>query len=365
VPQAKDTGAKYKEKVVSSGPYMFDTNDPGKSFSLKRNPNWDTSDSNRKQLLDNIDVQLGVAPDEVDNRQIDGSADMDVQGNGVNAAARSQILTDSEKKGNADNPKSGFLWYTAISRQVPPFDNKECRIAVQYAVDKTGYQNAYGGTTGGDIAHTVLPPSNPGYKDYGNLYQTAGDKGDVAKAKEHLAKCGKPSGFTTNISYRTERPKEKAAAESVKASLAKAGITVNIKNYPEDGYTGGVVGDPKFVTKNQLGLMVYGWAADFPSGFGFLQQITDPGALKGTGSSNISHIDLPDIAKKFQQVVSIKDEAGRNAVYQQIDQAVMEDASIIPMLYAKNLYYRNPKLTNVFINYGYSGMYDYANLGLK
>jgi peptide/nickel transport system substrate-binding protein len=369
VPKAADTGAKggvnYAKNVVSTGPYKVDSYEPGKSIKLSKNPNWDTSDPNRKQLLDNIEVQLGVAPDEVDNRQIDGSADMDVQGNGVNAAARSQILTDSEKKGNADNPKSGFLWYTAISRQVPPFDNKECRIAVQYAVDKTGYQNAYGGTTGGDIAHTVLPPSNPAYKDYGNLYQTPGDKGDVAKAKEHLKACGKEGGFTTNISYRTERPKEKAAAESIKAALAKVGITVNIKNFPEDGYTGGVVGDPKFVQKNQLGLMVYGWAADFPSGFGFLQQITDPGALKGTGSSNISHIDLPDIANKFKQVVSIKDEAGRNAVYQEIDKAVMEDASIIPMLYAKNLYYRNPKLTNVFINYGYSGMYDYANLGLK
>ena len=41
VPAAKDTGSKYKEHVVSTGPYMFDTNELGKSFTLKRNPNWD------------------------------------------------------------------------------------------------------------------------------------------------------------------------------------------------------------------------------------------------------------------------------------------------------------------------------------
>ncbi len=61
VPAAKDTGAKYKEHVVSSGPYMFDTNEGGKGFTLKRNPNWDAAtDPNRKALPDGYDVQLGV-----------------------------------------------------------------------------------------------------------------------------------------------------------------------------------------------------------------------------------------------------------------------------------------------------------------
>ena len=41
VPQAKDTGTKYKEHVVSTGPYMFETNQLGKSFVLVRNTHWD------------------------------------------------------------------------------------------------------------------------------------------------------------------------------------------------------------------------------------------------------------------------------------------------------------------------------------
>ena len=59
VPAAKDTGTKYKEHVVSTGPYMFQTNQPGKSFTLVRNPNWDpATDPNRKALPDKIDVAL-------------------------------------------------------------------------------------------------------------------------------------------------------------------------------------------------------------------------------------------------------------------------------------------------------------------
>src|SRR3954470_22014418 len=55
VPQAKDTGSKYKEHVVSTGPYMFQTNELGKSFALVRNPNWDpATDPNRKALPDRI-----------------------------------------------------------------------------------------------------------------------------------------------------------------------------------------------------------------------------------------------------------------------------------------------------------------------
>ena len=58
VPEAKDTGAKYKQHVVSTGPYMFDQNNLGKNFTLKRNPNWDpATDPNRKALPDGYDVR--------------------------------------------------------------------------------------------------------------------------------------------------------------------------------------------------------------------------------------------------------------------------------------------------------------------
>src|SRR5262249_47605496 len=69
VPQKADDGAKYKEHVVSSGPYMFDSYVAGKSFSLKRNPYWDPkSDPNRPALPDKIDVKLHVAAEDIDKQ---------------------------------------------------------------------------------------------------------------------------------------------------------------------------------------------------------------------------------------------------------------------------------------------------------
>ena len=55
VPVAKDTGSRYKEHVVSTGPYMFSDNQLGKNFTLVRNPHWDQgTDPNRKALPDKI-----------------------------------------------------------------------------------------------------------------------------------------------------------------------------------------------------------------------------------------------------------------------------------------------------------------------
>ena len=91
VPAAKDTGTKYKEHVVSTGPYMFQNNDLGKSFTLVRNPNWDpATDPNRKALPDRIEVQLNVNADDIDNRLLSGDLDVDVEGTGVAARGAGQ-----------------------------------------------------------------------------------------------------------------------------------------------------------------------------------------------------------------------------------------------------------------------------------
>ena len=104
VPAAKDTGSKYKEHVVSTGPYMFDTNELGKSFTLKRNPNWDPATApNRPALPDRYEVTLNVNADDVDNRLQSGDLDVSIEGTGVQPAAQGKILADPALKANTDS----------------------------------------------------------------------------------------------------------------------------------------------------------------------------------------------------------------------------------------------------------------------
>ncbi len=362
VPQPKDTGSKYKEHVVSTGPYMFQTNELGKQFTLVRNPNWDqATDPNRKPLPDQIQVALNVNADDIDNRLQSGDLDVDIAGTGVQPAAQGKILADPTLKAQTDSAVVARLWYTSINSDVAPLNNADCRKAIEYATDKTGYQRAYGGSTGGDVATNLLPPVIPGAEKF-DTYASNGNSGDIDKAKQALTACGQPNGFKTSISYRAERPKEKAVAESLQQSLARAGIQTDLKPYPTSDYFKLYAGKPDFAKSNGLGLMVNGWGADWPDGYGFLAQIVDSRVIRATGGNTNLSVKDPAVDQLIDKALQTTDTPAREKIWVDIDKKVMDDAYILPGIWAKGLLYRPKNLTNVFITDGFQ-MFDYLALG--
>jgi peptide/nickel transport system substrate-binding protein len=364
VPAAKDTGTKYKEHVVSSGPYMFEKVALGKSYLLKRNPNYDPKtdpDSGRLALPDNISVELGLNAPDLDNRLQAGDLDVDIAGTGVQAASQAKILNDAALKAKTDNAVAARTWFSVLNSDVAPLNNIDCRKAVLLAYDKTGYQRAYGGPTGGDIATSLMPPMIPGYKAMDLYGAKAQPQGDPTAAKAELVKCGQPNGFATNISYRAERPKEKATAESLQQSLAKVGIALTIKPYPTGDYFKLYAGKPDFAKANKLGIMVYGWGADWPDGFGFLSQIVDSRVIRPSGNTNLG-IKIPAVDKLIDKALATTNATARNAIWGNVDQLVNENASVVLGVWSKGLLFRPDNLTNVFVNDGF-GMYDYTALG--
>ena len=364
VPKASDTGAKYKEHVVSTGPYKWKTYSPGKKYELERNPEWDQStDPNRKALPDGYEITLGMNPDDVDNQVIAGDIDVDIQGTGVQPAALSRVLGDPNLKARADNPTTSRLWYTNMIPTVAPFDNIDCRKAVQFAMDKTSYQNAYGGPfAGGELATTLLPPVIPGYEKF-DLYPAGSDnKGDLDAAKKSLSACGQPDGFSATIGYRAERPKEKATAEAFQQALTRVGIKLELKPLPEATYSSDTCGDPNYRTQRKVGMCVYGWGADWNDGFGFLSQIVDSRTMR-PGAANMN-VKLPEVDKMLDEAMSELDKAKREADWAAIDKKVMEEALIYPGVYAKSVLVRPKNATNVFVNEAF-GYYDYLAMGVK
>ena len=366
VPPAKDTGTKYKEHVVSSGPYMFDTNELGKRFTMKRNPEFDAAtdpDTGRKSLPDTIEVDLNVNQADIDKRLMAGDLDVAVSGLGVTAETRAQIVNDPNQKKFSDSSAQARTWFTALNSDVAPFDNEHCRKAVMYAADKEGYLRAYGGANGGEIATNMMPPMIPGFKEI-DLYEAKSKpNGDIDKAKDELKQCGHPDGFTTNISYRAERASEKATAEALQQSLAKVGIQTELKAYPQSDYGKLYAGNVDFAKNNGLGLRVYGWGADWNEGFGFLSQIVDSRVIRPSGNTNFN-VKSPEIDSMLDDALSELDEDKRNAMWGDIDEKTMEGAYYLPGVWAKTLFYRPENLTNVFISDAYN-MYDYTTLGVQ
>jgi peptide/nickel transport system substrate-binding protein len=71
----------------------------------------------------------------------------------------------------------------------------------------------------------------------------------------------------------------------------------------------------------------------------------------------------PKVNNLLNKMASTNDATTRNSYTAQIDLQVMKDAAILPEVYAKSLLYRDPQLTNVFVQ-PYYGMYN-STLGLK
>lgn len=360
-----DTGSNYQLHPLSTGPYMFKSYTLNKQLILVPNPNWNpATDPQAKQLASQIILNMNVNQADIDNRLLHGDIQVDAAGTGMAAAGRAQVLANPTLKANSDNPVNGFARFIYINTKVAPLTNLHCREAIEYAANKVTMQTAWGGPiAGGAIASTVMPPNIIGYKSFDYYNALSQPTGDVSAAKQQLAMCGQPNGFSTSMAYRSDRPTEVAAVTALQASLATVGIKVTLKGYPSGSYYTDFAGSPAYVHSHGLGLAAGGWGADWPNGFGFLDELVAGNTIAPTGNTNIAEENNPVVNNLFTQS-SKASGAARTAIWSQIDEQVMKDAVILPMVYQKVLLYRPPSLTNVYVQ-AYYGMYNYAVLGVS
>ncbi|MBT2420959.1 ABC transporter substrate-binding protein [Streptomyces sp. ISL-22] len=359
VPQSKDTGAKYVQNIVSSGPYQFQSYEEGRGATLVRNKNWDPkTDPIRKALPDKISVKFKVNPVTVDNDLLSDKITGDLAGTGVQPQTQPKVL-QGKYASQTDSSYAGATQYIALNVNVAPFDNIHCRKAVQWGLDKQSVLDAMGGSPKGDVATTLLPPSVNGYTKF-DTYATEGHKGNVAKAKEELKACGKPNGFNTILTARSDRPAEVAQATAVQASLKKIGINIEIKQFPSGKYFSNFAGVPSYVHEHKLGMLSMAWGADWPTGFGFLDQVVNGSAIKPSGGTNLSELNDPAINKALKDAIGNTDDAARTKAWGDIDKMVLDNASVVPVVYRKNLLLRSESAANVTVTQAYLGMYDYV-----
>ncbi len=362
VPQAKDDGAKYVQHIVSSGPYQFESYQEGRSATLVRNKNWDPkTDPIRTALPDRYEVKFKVNPVTVDNDLLADKVTGDIAGTGVQPQTQPKVLSGKYAK-QTDNSYAGATSYIALNVNVKPFDNIHCRKAVQWGLDKQSVVDAIGGAPKGDVATTLLPPSVNGYTKF-DQYPSTGNKGDVDKAKAELKQCGQPNGFSTTLTARSDRPAEVAQATAIQNSMKAIGIKVDIKQFPSGKYFSNFAGVPSYVHEHKLGMMSMAWGADWPTGFGFLDQIINGAAIKPSGGNNLMELNDSKINAALKAAIANTDSAARTKAWGEIDKMVQENASVVPLVYRKNLLFRPDSATNVTVSQAYLGMYDYLLLG--
>ncbi|KUF14985.1 MULTISPECIES: ABC transporter substrate-binding protein [Streptomyces] len=365
VKAAKDTKAKYTQRPFSAGPYKFAEYKAGKKIVLVRNDKWKKeADPIRPALPDKIDVTISANLEENDKRLMDGDYDVDLNGTGMTQSGR--VTAVQKHKNNVDNMHTSFVRYVALNHNAKPFDNVHCRKAVFYATDFAGLQQTRGGElAAGEIANSTFPKAVPGYSDY-DPYGILARKGkpDVAKAKDELKQCDKPSGFSAKLTARNNNPGEVDTAEALQAQLKKVGINVSVEQL-DGADSASITGSPSVVKKRGYSMQMSGWGPDFPTGQGYAQPLFDSRFLMENGNYNESQIKDKKIDALFDKAIGETDPVKGGEIYKELDKRILDQADWMPFLYEKNITWRGSRLTNAYMSDAYNGRYDYVSLGVN
>jgi peptide/nickel transport system substrate-binding protein len=366
-----DGGKTYANHVISSGAYEIQSYTAGSSMVLVPNPKYVTSsDPNKMHPVhaSTITLKFKVAQDTIDQDILHGRAQADIGAVGVDSSDQGIVLSNPTNKALADDAVDGFENYLALNTLVAPLDNLDCRQAIEYAINKTQVQSVMGGTVGaGQIATTVMPPTVEGYAQ-ADQYQTPGEAGDIAKAKQLVATCKTQEGSKwdpeVNVSAFTDQPKVVDGSNAIAASLNAIGFNSTVKGFEFSNWSS-TIGDLNWEKTNHVLVANAAWGPDFPDGNGYLQFMVGAQGVSLTGSSsNYSYWSDP----KFMGYLSAAEKASSNAEaiadWTQADQYAMQQAVVVPLQYATALDIRAKNATNVYFEDAY-GAYNFAAIGVS
>jgi peptide/nickel transport system substrate-binding protein len=210
-------------KLVGTGGYIVERDEPGVRAQLKRNPNY------WKEGHANFDsAEIITVSDVVSRTNALTTGEIDA----MDRPSLSTIQMLARRPGIRIMEATGSQYYSMLmDNRIKPFDNPDFRLAMKHAIDREM------------VVKTILRgyakvgndnPITPAYRYYNDTMEQR--KYDIDKAKFHLNKAGL-SNVSLDLSV-SNAPFAGAvdAAVLFKEHAAKAGINLNIVREPEDGY---------------------------------------------------------------------------------------------------------------------------------
>ena len=375
----------YGRDVVSTGPYMLQGADKvsiascsalkpmsgydganGNHIILVRNPEYNQStDQYRKNYIDtfkfvvnsNADdifakVQSGAYQDEVSS-----PAPKTIRLYATNPALKPRMIPNVGDRTN----------YFTMNLTQPPFDDVHVRKALNWIMDKSALQKAWGGPIPGSVATHVVPPVlyNNGLAEY-DPYATPNEMGSVDKAAAEIKQSkydpGKTGKCTASackgvLMIADTRGVDTRMIPIIQEDAAKIGITFTVRSI-NGAYT--TIQTP---SKNIPFSERPSWGKDYADPFTFFAELFDSGAIIKSGNTNYSLVGLtPEIAKTVGATGSIdnvpsvdsaiavcssKLAQDRTNCWEGIDRKLMTSiVPWVPYLWPNNVFIIGPNVTH-------------------
>src|SRR6266852_6054462 len=320
------TNAKWR---VATGPYVITRYVPKQSIVLKRNPNFHQWSANSPRgHLNEIDIQIGVTPEQAVNETINGQLQWYM--GAVPTDRLSQLKARYAKQVHLF-PRNNDTYFLLNERKYP-FTKLAVRQAANYATDRNALVKIYGGQ--GQASETVVPPGfGSAYKEH-NVYLH-----DLAKARA-LVKHAGAHGAKVQIWAPSTDPAPKAA--QYEASVLKSiGLHVTtVKLIDESVYY-----DELLSQKTDPQMALTQFDQDYPEGEDFIDTMLNGENITQIGNNDTSNTNDPVLNRLIDRTKLMPLGAARNASWARIDKLFMtRDAGWVPIMHRLEPKFVSPKL---------------------
>ena len=199
-----------------------------------------------------------------------------------------------------------------------PLDNKKLRKAINFAIDKQSiiseiHKNQF------HLANGILPPGMPGYNPTKNHYSFNESQSTKLLSESDYSK----SEGTPTIEIWSASKSEAALRElnEIRSQLKKVGIPTTI--HFETTWSN----FESMLTENKAPIFIYAWYADFPDPDNFLGTL-----FHSKSKYNYTAYHNPEVDRLLDRAKVERDYLKRMEMYRKIEEIILNDAPIVPMV---------------------------------
>ena len=303
-------GSLFAKAPVGTGPFRFASMKEGEEIVLEANPDYFEG----RPLLDKIIFRIFQgAPREKILREFKegGLEEAYVPPEEIGKLLKEKRYPFFQKP----SLSLRFYGFNVLSK---PLDNKKLRKAISFAIDKKRiisaiHKNQF------NLSKSILPPGMPGYDPLKDFYPF-----DQTQALKLLAEAGFPKGRgIPPLEIWSSSSSEAAQRElkEIKSQLNTIGIQTTIRfetNWPNF---------ESLLRNRKAPIFIYAWYADIPDPDNFL------GILFHSRSRyNYMAYQNLEVDRLLDQARTERDYLTRMEMYRRIEEMVLDDAPIVPMV---------------------------------
>ncbi len=328
--------------LLSTGPYMIQADktgkvagiglQPGKAYTLVRNPNWKASTDFRPAYLDSVHFNIGGSATVIGQQVLKGSSlvQLDTPAQTTVKLAYEQFPSQiTFTAGSGDH-------YVALNNAAGPFKNVNLRRAVWAGLDREAIVKARGGSlVAAPATHFIYPGVN-GYQQAGGAAGPQVDfnanvNGNMAVATKYMKaagfKTGKYTGAATVQVVGTNTGNDPAIAQIVNSDLTSLGFKTHVSLVDQATMYSKYCGVPK---QNIDACPAVGWIRDFSDPLSVLYATFYGPSIVPTNNSNWGQVNDPAINAAMQKAALVVDPTTRAQAWANVDKMLVDQAVAVP-----------------------------------